>query len=180
MSVRLFATGSLAAAVLVLAGCASSGSGSSNTPPPSSGGTSAGSGGGSSVALAVGTTDKGMVLTDNGRTLYTFDPDTSTSSACTGACATTWPPVIGTAAPASGLTATDFGTISRSDGTKQVTYMGHPVYEFSGDKATGDTKGDGVQGMWHVATVSGSGGAPGSSSPSSSNDSSSGGGGYNY
>jgi predicted lipoprotein with Yx(FWY)xxD motif len=185
MSVRLLVTGSLAAAALALAGCASSGgSGSSTTPPPTSGGPSSSSGGGSTVALSVGSTDKGMVLTDNGRTLYTFDPDTATSSACTGACATTWPPVVGTATPGTGLTASDFGNISRSDGTKQVTYMGNPVYEFAGDKAAGDTKGDGIQGTWHVATVSGagSGGGPASSAPASAPNSApaSSGGGYNY
>lgn len=182
MSVRLFATGTLAAAALVLAGCASSGSGSgsgnTNTAPPSSGGSvTAGSGGGTSVALAVGTTDKGKVLTDGGRTLYTFDPDTASTSACTGACASMWPPVVGTATPGAGLTASDFGTIMRSDGTQQVTFMGHPVYEFSGDKAAGDTNGDGIQGTWHVAVVS-AGGA--SSSPTTQAPASSGSGGYNY
>lgn len=175
MSVPLLATGSLAAAALVLAACSSSGSGGSTTPPPSTGGKV--SPGASSVALAVGSTRKGMVLTDNGRTLYTFAPDTSTSSACTGACASTWPPVTGTAAAGGGLPASDFGTISRPDGTKQVTYLGHPVYEFSGDKAAGDVNGDGIQGIWHVAKVAGGGGT---STPAPSTSTSSSGSGYNY
>lgn len=169
MSVRLLGTGLLAAAALVLTACSSSG-GSATTPPAASNGPS--NSGGSSVVLSTGSTGKGTVLTEDGRTLYTFDPDTATSSACSGGCASVWPPVIGTAVLASGLPGGDFGHLTRSDGSRQVTYRGHPVYEFSGDTKAGDTKGDGVDGTWHVAVVPASG-AP--SSPVSS-----GGGGYTY
>jgi predicted lipoprotein with Yx(FWY)xxD motif len=84
-----------------------------------------------------------------------------------------WPPVTGIAHAGSGVSGT-FGTIKRPDGSTQVTFDGHPVYEFSGDKAAGQVNGDGAQGgTWHVVTLSGA-------AASSSSASSSSGGGYTY
>ncbi|MBI5949757.1 MAG: hypothetical protein HY875_16600 [Chloroflexi bacterium] len=95
----------------------------------------------------------GKVLADaSGLTLYTFNQDVANSgrSSCSGACATTWPPLL---APAGALTKPDgltaeLGVITRDDGGKQVTYGGRPLYRFAGDKAPGEAKGQGLNGLW--------------------------------
>src|SRR5450755_2293324 len=95
----------------------------------------------------------GSVITDNkGNTLYNFSLDANGSSACTGNCLTTWP-VVYIASPTfgTGLAASDFSTITRSDGAKQTTYKGWPLYRFAGDAAVGDILGDGIDGIWFVA-----------------------------
>ena len=89
----------------------------------------------------------GNVLVDSrGRTLYLFKKDSGTKSACTGACAHFWPPLRATGKPTTGrgVKAAIIGTTKRSDGKPQVTYKGHPLYLFSGDKKAGDTKGEGL------------------------------------
>jgi predicted lipoprotein with Yx(FWY)xxD motif len=109
----------------------------------------AGSGGG----LALATTSLGSVLVGpTGNTLYMFTPDTSTTSACSGGCAANWPALTGTMPSlGTGLNASDFGTITRADGTTQVSFHGHPLYYFAGDQAAGDTKGQNLgPGKWYV------------------------------
>ncbi len=94
-------------------------------------------------------TGLGEVFTDaNGMTLYTYDKDTTGKSNCTGLCAVFWPPVIAadTVKPTGG-----FATITRDDGTKQWAYHGKPLYGYVSDAKPGDTIGDGVNGVWHVA-----------------------------
>ena len=159
-----------AVAAAVVAAC-----GSSGTPA----GTSASSGSSAHVAAAAGlkTAKVGgvTVLTNaKGFTLYTFAPDTSTTSKCNGTCATNWPPVKpGTV---SGVTG-PFATIKRSDGSTQLTFHGHPLYTFIGDKSPGQAKGNGVNafgGLWHEAPASGS------AVPAGNTSSGSGGGGYGY
>ncbi len=108
-------------------------------------------------ALALAQTSLGSVLVGpTGMTLYMFVPDTSTSSACTGSCASTWPPLTG-ALPTlgAGLVTSDFATVTRSDGGTQVTFHGHPLYYFSGDKAAGDTNGQGLSSKWYVLGADG-------------------------
>ena len=86
--------------------------------------------------------------------MYWFAPDTSTSSKCTGSCATFWPPVKGPATAMSGVSGT-LGTITRPDGTTQATYDGHPLYTFVKDTAPGQAKGNGVNafgGLWREMT----------------------------
>jgi predicted lipoprotein with Yx(FWY)xxD motif len=102
----------------------------------------------------------GKVLTDaDGRTLYVFDKDAPTKpkSACTGPCATNWPPLLTTdgAGVGEGLDAGMLGQSARDDGTTQFTYNGWPLYRFSGDTAAGDTHGQGVGGVWHIAGADG-------------------------
>ena len=91
-----------------------------------------------------------------GMTLYYFTPDTTTSSACTGGCASAWPPLLsqgsGTPTSTSSLPG-KLSVVSDGNGT-QVEYNGHPLYTYSGDTAPGQTNGEGVLGKWFVATSS--------------------------
>jgi predicted lipoprotein with Yx(FWY)xxD motif len=81
-----------------------------------------------------------------GCTLYRFLADQGTTSECSGACATNWPPLEASGKPTAGKGADPsmIGTTARSDGGTQVTYNGHPVYTFMGDKKPGDTNGEGL------------------------------------
>jgi predicted lipoprotein with Yx(FWY)xxD motif len=96
------------------------------------------------------------LLTDaRGLTLYSFAPDTSTKSACYGSCAAYWPPVTGTPSAGAGVTGT-LGTINRTDGTKQATYDGHPLYTYIGDSAPGTASGNNLNlngGLWHEVPI---------------------------
>ncbi|MDT4934137.1 MAG: hypothetical protein QOK11_2029 [Pseudonocardiales bacterium] len=180
----------IAAAAVLAAACSSGGSqGSASSASSASSGTSAAGASSSAATVDVHTGNGASFLTDSsGRALYLWTPDTKTKSMCSGACATAWPPLTVKAAPTAGTgaTASDLGTISRSDGTKQVTYAGHPLYYFAGDKAAGQTNGEGSNGFgapWYVLAPSGqqitslsAASAPSSSAPSSSSGSNAGGG----
>ena len=154
-SLAILVGGPLAAAA-VLAACSSGTHSSSSTPaPPASGGASAAS------TVDAHTANGSTFLTDStGRSLYLFGSDTKTMSTCSDACATAWPPLTAKAAPTAGTgaTASDLGTISRPDGTKQVTYAGHPLYYFAGDKSAGQTNGEGSTAFgapWYLIAPSG-------------------------
>jgi predicted lipoprotein with Yx(FWY)xxD motif len=118
--------------------------------------------GAASVSLATISGIPGKALVgSNGRTLYLFQADTNGTSACTGACAAAWPPDIVTGQPqaGSGVSQALLGTITRPDGTMQVTYNGHPLYYFTADTAGGVAHGQGVKAFgaeWYVVGVSGS------------------------
>jgi predicted lipoprotein with Yx(FWY)xxD motif len=149
----------LAAAVLTACGA----TGAAPAPPVSSPTAAA-------AANTVKTAQIGgvTVLTDSeGFTLYSFAPDTPTTSKCYGTCARNWPPAPGPVA-AAGVTGT-FGTIKRTGGSIQATFDGHPLYTFAGDTAPGQNKGNGLNaagGLW--SEIAASGAAPaGSSSPGS-------------
>lgn len=93
-------------------------------------------------------------------TVYLFEADKGGSSSCSGACAAAWPPVTTGGAPVvhGAASGADLGTITRADGTKQVTYKGHPLYFFVKDKDSGDAYGEGVDGFgaeWYVLSPSG-------------------------
>ena len=140
-------------AALLLSGCgggsgdeASAGPPAASSAAPSTSATPAGG------ALATGDSDLGEVVVDaGGRTVYVFDEDVpgSGESACSGACATTWPAVTaGGGAPVADGVVGELGTIERGDGTLQVTLDGRPLYLFAGDAAAGDVTGQGVDGTW--------------------------------
>ena len=159
---KIWGAATLAALALTVSACASSSSSpaaAGNTPAAAAGSSSpaaAASAGGTS--LTAKTIGGQQVLTNSaGLTLYWFVPDTSTTSKCTGSCATYWPPVKGPATAGAGVTGT-LGTITRSDGTKQATYDGHPLYTYVGDTAPGQAKGNALNlsgGLWYEMTVSG-------------------------
>jgi predicted lipoprotein with Yx(FWY)xxD motif len=149
--------GAVALALLALAGCGSS----------TGGGTAAGTGSSSAASSAASakadlkTADTGLgkvVVAADGRTVYVFDKDTAGSgtSACTAACLAKWPPVVATSGKptVSGVTG-QLGTITRDDGTKQVTLAGMPLYLFAGDSHAGDVTGQAVGGIWWVVSPSG-------------------------
>jgi predicted lipoprotein with Yx(FWY)xxD motif len=98
-----------------------------------------------------------MVLANaKGLTLYWFAPDTATKSACSGTCASYWPPVKGPVAAGPGVTG-KLATITRSDGSLQATYDGHPLYTYAGDGAPGQANGNELNlngGLWHEVTAS--------------------------
>ena len=98
------------------------------------------------------------VLADaNGRTLYWFAPDTAAKSACYGSCAAYWPPVKGPATAGPGVTG-KLSVLTRTGGSVQAVYDGHPLYTYAGDTAPGQAKGNGLNlngGLWHEVAVSG-------------------------
>ena len=114
---------------------------------------------GTRVALAK--TALGSVLVDaRGRTLYLFEKDKHRRSACYGACAAYWPPLLSSTKPrpGRGVRASLLGLAKRTDGRRQVTYAGHPLYRFSGDTKAGDTTGEGLTdfgGAWEAIAASG-------------------------
>jgi predicted lipoprotein with Yx(FWY)xxD motif len=98
-----------------------------------------------------------LLTNATGLTLYWFVPDTSTKSACYGSCAAYWPPVTGKPSAGPGVTGR-LGTITRTDGTTQATYDGHPLYTYIGDHAPGTASGNNLNlngGLWHDVPVTG-------------------------
>jgi predicted lipoprotein with Yx(FWY)xxD motif len=134
----------LAVAALVLFGLVVAGA---SSPPPAVAGTS----------LKTTTIGGTTVLTNaKGFTLYSFAPDTPASSKCYGSCAVYWPPVTGTTAAGQGLPG-KVTTITRTDGSHQLTYNGHPLYTYIGDTAPGQARGNNLNlngGLWHEVPAS--------------------------
>jgi predicted lipoprotein with Yx(FWY)xxD motif len=151
--------GAAGAAVLVAA--CSSGSGSIQAASSAPAASPAASASGATV-ITTATSSAGTFLTDgSGRAVYLWVKDTGDKSMCTGACAGAWPPVMttSTVTAAGSAKASDLGTITRSDGTKQVTYDGHPLYYFSGDSGPGTASGQGSDefgAKWWLVAPSGS------------------------
>jgi predicted lipoprotein with Yx(FWY)xxD motif len=159
---------------LAVAACGGGGSAATAATPTTSSGASA--------TVGVANTSLGSILVNsNGRTLYLFKADVGASSACSGACATAWPPLLasGTPTAGSGLTGSKLGTITRSGGGRQVTYNGHPLYLFIKDKKPGDVNGQAVTAFgaaWFALTPSGNQ----ASTPASSSGGSGGSGSLGY
>jgi predicted lipoprotein with Yx(FWY)xxD motif len=166
----LATTAVLVVAAVPVAACGGGGAATAVTPKTSSG---------ASATVGVANSSLGSILVNSsGRTVYLFKADSGTSSACAGSCATAWPPLLATGKPtaASGAKGSLVGTATRSDGTQQVTYNGHPLYLFVKDTKAGQTNGQGVTAFgaaWFAlspagsqastpAPSSGGGGGPGS------------------
>src|SRR6266704_216168 len=139
------AIGVLSVVALVLLFVAVAGAGA---PPPSGG----------SAALKTGQVGGVTVLTNaKGLTVYTFAADSPGKSNCYGSCAAYWPPVTGSPCAAPGIPGT-FSTTTRTDGTKQVTWNGHPLYTYIGDHGPGQASGNNLNingGLWKEIVVSG-------------------------
>lgn len=156
-------------AALAVAGCGGGGAGAQAAPPKTADGQPA----------TVGVADNGnlgkILVNSQGRTLYLFQKDSGTTSSCIGACAAAWPPLLANGQPTvgSGANASMVGTTTRSDGSSQVTYNGHPLYLYVGDKNPGDANGQGLTafgGGWFALS--------GAGNQVSGQGSNSGGGGY--
>jgi predicted lipoprotein with Yx(FWY)xxD motif len=136
-----------------LAGCGGGGSTASSGPPKNTNI--------KQPTLDVSTNRLGEVLVDSkGRTLYLFKKDKGTKSACSGPCASAWPPiqVNGKATAAGDAKASKIATTTRSDGTSQIVYNGHPLYRYQGDDKPGDATGQGVDawgGRWYALSPTG-------------------------
>ena len=158
---------SAAAVGLLAAACSSGGSSSSSAAAPSPAATASASPAATiqaskpTVSLRAISGIPGKVLVgSDGRTLYLFEADKNGKSTCSGACATGWPPdtVTGTPQASSGVKQSLLSTVKRADGTKQVTYNGHPLYYFAGDTSAGDANGEGSKAFgaeWYVVNASG-------------------------
>jgi predicted lipoprotein with Yx(FWY)xxD motif len=124
-------------------------------------GLAAGSSAASGTTVKVAKSRLGKIIVDGrGRTLYLFEKDRRGHSACSGACAGYWPPLLTAGKPVAGTGAKKslLGTIRRSNGKKQVTYSGHPLYRFVQDTKAGQTKGQDTHffgGGWYVISPSG-------------------------
>ena len=147
-TIALFvAAAALSGAVLVTAALGDASSASAQAPK--------------GTLVELGKTPLGRVLIDaRGRSLYLFEKDKHGKSACYGACAAYWPPVLSTAKPrpGKGVRASLLGFTKRTDGKRQVTYAGHPLYTFVGDKRATQTTGEGLTDFgaaWDVVSATG-------------------------
>jgi len=156
------------ALAVLLAACGSSGgsttaptSATSTTGPVASSAASAGASGAAEayeVDVAQSPTLGAYITGEDGKTLYFLTKDAANKSNCSGQCATNWPPFTletGESVEAGSGVSGTFATITRDDGTMQVTLNGMPLYYFQGDKAAGDTTGQGVQGVWFAVSPEG-------------------------
>jgi predicted lipoprotein with Yx(FWY)xxD motif len=162
--------GAVALSAATIAACGGGGSSTTAAPTPK------GPAGSAATFGVASNSGLGKILVNSkGLTLYLFKKDTGTKSTCAGACATNWPPLRASGKPlaGTGLSTPKVGTTARSDGKRQVTYNGHPLYLFQGDSAPGQTDGEGISAFgaaWFAVspagnqvngTASGSGGAGG-------------------
>ena len=102
----------------------------------------------SGTRVSAASSSLGRIIVDGrGRTLYLFEKDKRGHSACSGACAMYWPPVITHGKPIAGqgVKTSLLGTIRRANGARQVTYAGHPLYRYLLDTKSGQTNGEGLQ-----------------------------------
>jgi predicted lipoprotein with Yx(FWY)xxD motif len=157
------------AALALLAGCGSSSSSSSSSAASAPASTPTQSTAASTTAASSGVAVQtkhaklGTILAAGPKhlTVYLFEADKGTTSACSGACAKVWPPVTTEGKPTAsgGAVSADLGTTMRSDGTEQVTYKGHPLYFYDDDKDSGDAYGQGSKAFgasWYVLKPNGS------------------------
>jgi predicted lipoprotein with Yx(FWY)xxD motif len=165
---RLPVLGALAATGLFLAGCAAAATPSPTAAPPSAAPpspTESAAPSAASPSAATGATLEVTVATDaklgkflageGGKTLYIFKKDTANVSNCTAGCVQAWPPLTLDAGEqvkaGAGITGT-LTTFARADGSMQVAYNGAPLYYYASDAKAGDVTGQGVGGVWFVAT----------------------------
>jgi predicted lipoprotein with Yx(FWY)xxD motif len=150
-------------AAALLAGACSSGTSSTAGTNANVSPVSAASGSAAATSTVITTESASgskFLISGTGHAIYLWAKDGKNSSACTGACASAWPPVPATGkVTASGsAVSSDLGTITRSDGTKQVTYDGHPLYYFAGDSGPGQANGQGSDNFgakWWLVSPSG-------------------------
>lgn len=164
VAVALFAAGCGSSSASTSTASSAAAASSSSAPAPTSSAAPASASNAAATGALVKVTHgaKGMYLTDgSGRALYLWVADSSGKSSCSGACAQAWPPLTTKGKPtgSGGVAAAKLTTTTRSDGTKQVVYNGHPLYYFAGDTGPGTTTGQGSDGFgakWWLVTPAGS------------------------
>lgn len=173
-SIAVLGVGGLAVVAAAAAGCGGGGATAATpaAPPKTASGQAA--------TVGVAKTGLGEILVNSrGLTLYLFKADQGTKSACAGACAEAWPPLLVTGKPTagSGINTSLLGTSTRPEGKTQVTYNSHPLYLFAQDHKAGETNGQGISAFGAAWFALNSGGNQVSGSSSSTG---SGGGGLGY
>ncbi|MEU3187882.1 hypothetical protein ABZ707_27320 [Streptomyces sp. NPDC006923] len=161
------AAGAAVLCAAAVAGCSdngNAGSPASTSPAPvaSVASVTASSSAESARTVSVHAGSLGKILVNGkGHALYLYEADRTKKSTCSGECARTWPPLIVTRAPKAGgggVKQALLGSVSRSDGSRQVTYNGHPLYTFKGDKKAGVANGQGdlsFGAKWYVLDTAG-------------------------
>src|SRR6266566_4399619 len=150
---RAFLGMSMLLVALIAVACGSA----SSTSTGSSGGTTPSSS--AAIIKTASATVNGQsvtILTNaQGMTLYYLKLDTATKAACTGTCAGNWPPLLftGTGSPTSATSLPGTLSVVTDANGQQVEYNGHPLYTFSKDTAPGQINGEGIKGVWFVATT---------------------------
>jgi predicted lipoprotein with Yx(FWY)xxD motif len=173
-SIGVLGAAGLAVLAAVAAGCGGGAATAASSAPPKTAS-------GQAATVGISNTGIGQILVNSqGRTLYLFKADQGTKSACTGACAGAWPPLLVTGKPTVGsrVNTSLLGTTPRPEGTTQLTYNGHPLYLFAQDQKAGETNGQGVSAFGAAWFALNSAGNQVSAQPSSS--STGGGGGLGY
>ena len=128
----------------------------SQPSPPTSQGEVTVTSSGAAGTLQVMASGLGDILADaDGNTLYLFTPDDQGESTCYNQCEQSWPPFTGDVTAGAGVEASLIGSVTRTDGSVQVTYNGWPLYYFAGDTVPGDTNGQGLNGIWFVVSAAG-------------------------
>ena len=172
-SIGVLGAGGLAVLAAVAVGCGGGGATAASAPPKTASGQAA--------SVGISSTGIGQILVNSqGNTLYLFKADQGTKSACTGACAGAWPPLLVKGKPTlgQGVNASLVGTATRPEGTAQLTYNGHPLYLFAKDQKAGETNGQGVSAFGAAWFALNPAGNQVSAQPSSSSTSGGGGRGY--
>ena len=160
---------SAALIAVLVAGCGSSSHSSSGASGHSSSAaassaypsaTTSSAASGSSVMITTKQSKLGTILAAGPKrlTVYLFEGDKTGASSCSGACAAAWPPVSGKPQATGAAASSDLATITRANGTTQVTYIGHALYYFVKDGDAGDAYGQGVKAFgaqWYVLAPSG-------------------------
>ncbi len=152
------AAGSATTAVATTAAAATTTAAGGANPyvPPTSGAAAASTG----MSLSVATDAKfGQILVDStGMSLYLFEKDQGTTTACTGKCVAAWPAatVSGSPTVGTGVDQSKVSTVKRSDGAEQLAYNGHLLYRFAGDHTAGETNGQDFGGIWYLVNPAGS------------------------
>jgi predicted lipoprotein with Yx(FWY)xxD motif len=172
--IGVLGAGGLAVLAAVAAGCGGGGATAASSAPPKTAS-------GQAATVGISNTGIGRILVNSqGHTLYLFKADQGTKSACTGACAGAWPPLLVKGKPTlgKGIDAALVSMAARPEGTTQLTYDGHPLYLFAHDQKAGETNGQGVSAFGARWFALNSAGNQVSAQPSSA--STSGGGRYGY
>ncbi len=144
-----------AVGMLALAACGSSGSSGSGSGSAYGGGTPSTSAKAATTKATVSVASGGAgehLVGPNQHTLYLFEKDQGTTTACTGGCVSIWPPLVAAGTPTGGA-GVDAASLATADGIKpnQVTYHGHLLYYFSGDSQPGDMNGTSIPSWFAVA-----------------------------